>query len=429
MPDLRVLDHIARPMQRLGYLKRVTRRVTATDTSNLDNLGHDLIDTVTRKVRVQMNPQRAAYVKARLTDRAYQTLKDQTNAYLANSADPPEVLMELQDLYLADPMVPSGVGKLVRDDWRKYPALGMNLGLIRAGTYSATTRALSLLYFTPEPEQKAFVEYTPDNNPLYLSQRQGLLMLYSCLENDGEAVIPLLRQLAAHNGPTVSDVKGVTFSDRDAGDLLPEIYKAAIVRHRARSLSADLRDRLAVLETSAESIARQRNVEGYSGGTAREHASRVRVEPYVDIGLLTKPDPYRYEYTMSAVGLAWATAFDGVESSNAIEDFLTNRFFSTAAAAWQIPAEPLTDRDGIVAHVQKAWKAINSPGGYAPIEEMGLVAGIEALLDQGLIIEIAAARQALIDYQRVNPYSVRFTVNRMGVLAHARFLEGSADAP
>ncbi|MBE2233211.1 MAG: hypothetical protein IAE85_06945 [Anaerolinea sp.] len=429
MSDLRVLDHIARPMQRLGYLKRMTRRVTAMNTSNLENLGHDLIDTVTRKIRVKMNPQRAAYVKVRLMDRAYQTLKEQTNTYLANGVEPPEVSMELQDLYLADPMITSGVGKLVRDDWRKYPALGINLGLIRSGTYSATTRALSLMYLTPELEQKAFLEYLPNSNPLLLSQQQGLLLLYSCLENDGEAVMPLMRQLAAHSGLPNANPSGATFSDRDAGNLLPEIYKAVIARHRTRSLSADLRDRLAVLETSAESIARQRNIEGYSGGTAREHASRVRVEPYVDIGLLTKPDPYRYEYTMSPVGLRWATAFDDIDSSDAIEDFLTKRFFSTAATAWQIPAQPLTDQDEIVAHVQKAWKAINSPGGYAPIEEMGLVAGIEAMLDHGLIIEIAAARQALIDYQRANPYAVRFTVDRMGVLAHARFLEGSAVAP
>jgi Skp family chaperone for outer membrane proteins len=37
--------------------------------------------------------------------------------------------------------------------------------------------------------------------------------------------------------------------------------------------------------------------------------------------------------------------------------------------------------------------------------------------------KIATARQALIGYQKANPYKVRFTVDRMGVLAHARFLE------
>jgi hypothetical protein len=67
----------------------------------------------------------------------------------------------------------------------------------------------------------------------------------------------------------------------------------------------------------------------------------------------------------------------------------------------------------------RAWKSIKSPDGYAPIEELALVAGIEALLDHRHILEVATAREALIAYQKANPYQVRFTVNRLGVLAHA----------
>jgi hypothetical protein len=40
--------------------------------------------------------------------------------------------------------------------------------------------------------------------------------------------------------------------------------------------------------------------------------------------------------------------------------------------------------------------------------------------------EIALARETLIAYQKANPYKVRFTVDRMGVLAHARFMEETA---
>ncbi|MBK6433673.1 hypothetical protein [Candidatus Amarolinea dominans] len=73
-------------------------------------------------------------------------------------------------------------------------------------------------------------------------------------------------------------------------------------------------------------------------------------------------------------------------------------------------------------YLQRASKAIKSPGGYAPIEELALVAGIEGLLDHGLIIEPEVARKAIIAYQKDHPYEVRFTVDRMGVLAHARFV-------
>ena len=74
-------------------------------------------------------------------------------------------------------------------------------------------------------------------------------------------------------------------------------------------------------------------------------------------------------------------------------------------------------------YLERAWQAIQSAGGYAPIEEMALIAGIEALLEHSLVIEPAVAREAIIAYQKANPYRVRFTVDRMGTLAHARFLE------
>ena len=420
MPELRVLDHIARPMQRLGYLKRLVKRVTTTSTSNLDNLGHDLLDTAMRKVRTPLDERLATYIKVRLFDNAYATIKQQADGWLKNGSEPPVVAMELQDLYLADAQVPSGVGKLVREDWRKYPPLATSLGLIREGTYSANTRALSLLYFTPETELRAFQEYFPEANPLRLSRQQGLLLLYALIENDGEVLASLWSQLAIKHPDS--------FSDRDAGNLLPEIYRAAVARHRTRLLPVDMRDRLLVLEKSADSITRARQSEKYTGGSARENSVRVRLEPFADIGLFCKPDPFKYEYGFCDAGRTWAEALANTETSQAIGDFLANRFFTTAAAAWAIPAQPISASEEIVPHLQRASKAIKSPGGYAPIEELALVSGIEGLLVHGVIIEPEIARKAIIAYQKDHPYEVRFTVDRMGVLAHARFVDPSEPA-
>lgn len=415
MPEIRVLDNTARPLQRLGYLKRLLRRVVAVSTSNPDNLGHDLIETVTRKFKVPLSEERVIYIKQRLYDRTYKTLKEQADAWLKNgNATTSMVSMELQDLYLADPTLPSQAGKLVKNDKRKYPPLGVSLGLIRSGTFSANTRALSFLYFTPETEQQAFLEYKSEVNPLRLSQPQAILLLYSFLENDGEVISPLWTRLRQSESPS--------FTDRDAGDLLPEIYRQIITRHRTRLLPAEERERLSNLEQSAESIARWRNADRYVGG-AREEASRPRVEPYADLGLLTKLDPFKYEYRFSPAGQVWAEALAGTETSEAVADFLANRFFSVAAQAGDIQGPILSTPEDIVPHLYKAWQAIQSPGGYSPIEELALVAGITALLDQQVIIEPAVAHQALLSYQKANPYQIRFTVNRLGVLAHARFLE------
>jgi hypothetical protein len=414
MPDIRVLQNPARPMQRLGYLKHLLRRVAAFQTSNLSNLGNELINTVTQKFPVKLNTQFATYIKSRLKEQVYQPIKEQTNAWLNSDMrnEPPTILMELQDLYLSDPMMPSQVGKLVKNDWRKYPPLGISLGLIREGTYSANTRALSFLALVPEEELKSFQEYQPNNNPLIINQQQSILLLYCFISNDGEVVVPLWKKLREQKN----------FTDRDAGDLIPDIYRKIINRHQKRALSADERDRLQILEKSAESILRWKNKSDYAGG-AREEASRSRVEPYADIGLYSKPDPAKYEYTFSNIGQVWVDNIPEMDTSEQIGDFLYYSFFSVCAAAWKPISTPLTDPQAVLIHLYQAWNKIKSSSDYAPIEEISLLAGVNALVDSRRIINLSTARDILLAYQKENPYKIRFTVDRLGTLAHVRFME------
>jgi hypothetical protein len=185
-----------------------------------------------------------------------------------------------------------------------------------------------------------------------------------------------------------------------------------------------MRERLAVLEKSAGSIALQADKIRYAGGTAREHASRPRLEPYVDIGIFDKPDRLKYEYTFSNAGRVWAERFGGEKSSEDIEILLQTRYFATAANALGRTPELLPD-DEIPTYLRDAWKTISSPNGYAPIEEIALLAGINSLFNNNKIFEIASARDALIAFQKNNPYQVRFTVDRLGNLAHAKFIDES----
>lgn len=421
MPNLRVFDQITKEYQRLGYLKRLVKRVVSIPTSSLDNLGNDLIETVSRKFSVPLTKERVGYIKIRLFDRVYKTLKEQTDSWVKNGGEAPIVQMEIQDLYLADPLVASSVGKLNKDDWDTYTPLGVNLGFIRGGTYSANTRAFSLLHLIPDSETKAFTEYLPESNPFLINQKQALLFLYSFLENDGEVFIPFFVKLAKSNL--------LSFNDREAGDFLPEIYQSIIVRYRKSMLAINLRERLEVLEKSAASIAAQQQKEKYTGGSSREHASRPRLEPYVDIGLFAKPNPMKFEYSFSPIGLRWANTLSGQEDSAAIEEFLHRQFFETAANSWKIDANPLISIDEIVSKLQKAAKIVSSSSGYAPIEELALLAGIESLVDDHQYFEIGTAREAIIAYQKANPYKVRFTVDRMGTLAHAKFIEEKPSRP
>jgi len=128
-------------------------------------------------------------------------------------------------------------------------------------------------------------------------------------------------------------------------------------------------------------------------------------------------------YLADRAGLAWAEALADVEGAPEIADFLATGFFKTAADAWEISSKRLADPEAIVPRLYRAWQVVHSTGGNAPIAETAFVAGIQALLEDGVSIEPAVAREAIIAYQKANPYQIRFTVNRMGDLAHARFLE------
>ena len=159
LPVLRVLKHVSKPMQRLGYLKRLVKTIAATETSSLEKSGNDLINTVLRKVNVPLTDERANYIKIRLYDRVYKNLKTQTEDWLKNGGEPPNVLMEMQDLYLADPQIPSQVGKLVKDD--SYISGIRNKPRFHSkGTFSITTRAITLLSIISENQQKDLLSMT-----------------------------------------------------------------------------------------------------------------------------------------------------------------------------------------------------------------------------------------------------------------------------
>lgn len=417
MPILRVMDKVARPMQRLGYLKHLVQKIASNPTNNMVNVGHDLVDIVLKKVKVQLNENRANYVKIRLFDKAYKKLKEQTDLWLNNVDEPSHVLMEIQDAYLSDSQLPSQVGKLVKDDWRKYPQFGINLGLIREGTNSITTRGLTILHFTSSAERNAFLEYDAEVNPFLLALNQKLVYLYSLIENDGEVFLPLLKK--------ISQKIESEFSDRDAGDLIPDIYSAIISRYKTRSLSYDLRQRLDSLDQSSVNIVEAGKSERYLGGSSREIASRPRIEPYADIGLFIKPNSLRYVYSISPIGLSWAKATEDIDDSIAIEYFLNNCFFHTVTDAWRLKAELIDNVEDIVDRLKQAAKIISSSSGYSPIEELALLAGIDALVEDHQFFEIGTAREAIIAYQKTNPYQIRFTVDRMGTLAYAKFVEDS----
>jgi hypothetical protein len=405
---IRILSAASKTMQRLGYLKVLAQQTARTETSNVASLGQRLISTVTKRVKVQspFDPALTDYVRIRLFDRVYADLRKQ----VLDKQPAASAAIELQDLYLADPRIPSTTGKLIESDWRFYPYLGTGLDLIKPGTWSVMTRSLVFLALTPKEELAAFEQYDLDHNPLLLSKEQTAFLLYCFIDNDAEILHPLFLGILKFSNPE--------FDEREAADLLPGIIKAASTTFSKGSLVVEDKERLAKLEAIAANIEKQRG-KPYTGSGAREGAIRVRLEPYCDFGLFVKPDRHRFSYKTTPAILRLMVDWPGLDAT---DHFLENRFFTTLAGIHGLQVVEASD-DNARAALHEAGEQLSSTLGYSPIKDASLLAGIRLLFKHGKVLELGRSRDILRSWQKAAPDIVRFTVDRMGELAYVKFLK------
>ena len=410
---IRVLDAVNRTMQRLGFLKPLCALVNETETSNLATLGKRLIERISKRIRLTtpVEEQIRDYARVRMTDGIFR----ETRKTILEGPPGVPVPLEVQDLYLADPVLPSNTGRLVEANWRRYPNLGTSLDLIKKGTYSALTRSLVLLAVTPKEEIVGFPEYDPRHNPMRISDAQALVLLFCLLDNDAEVVFPLFRRIL--------DLDAESFDERVAGELLADIFRQVVREHEKRSLAVEERDRLALLAKTATSIEQWKG-KPYSGGGAREESVRVRLEPFCDLGFFRKPTRERYEYESTE---SLRTLLRLWEAAGDTEKFLQEHFFATFAACRKVSVRPATEDEATEALV-KAGSALKSSLGFSPITDVAILAAVRLLTEKGLVLEIGRTTELLKSLQKQDPGFVRFTVDRMGAMAHVKFLKALSGA-
>lgn len=406
---IRILSAANKHMQRVGFLKLLAVQVARVETSSLSALGSKLVETATKRVKTSPPFSEALrdYAQIRLSyDKIYADLRN------AISAGNVPVNVEIQDLYLCDPALPSSTGKLGGNSQRFYPYLGTALDLIKPGTWSAMTRSLLLAHLTPKEELAAWESYNPARNPIVISREQAAVLFYCFLDNDAEVLLPLFSKLLEHNGDG--------FDERLAGDYLPAILRSSTAALNKGSLAFEDRERLAQLDKAAETIERWRG-KPYTGGGAREENIRPRIEPFCDLGLFTKPDRHRFAYKLAPAFKRFMTDWNGTD----IDYFLENRFFTTLAAMHGISVKAADDADARV-ELEKAGDALKSTLGYSPIRDCSLLAGIRLLFDHQRVLELGTSHDVLRAWQKAAPDVVRFTVDRMGELAYVKFLKPAA---
>jgi len=405
---VRALKNPAKCMQRLGFLKLLAQVCSRAATSNLANVGKTVVGSLRQKVPVSVDLRVHDYVMRALTQPPNLQLRRRTQEIFDSGLETP-VSLEIQDAYLALGELPSKRGKLFEDDWKKFPRFATNLGLVRPETFSLLVRGKSLLALVSDEELHAFAALS-EHNPFLLTPEDKLLFLYSLVEADGDILRLLYPRLMELSAP---------FNLREAGDLMPDVLKTLAANSRPAATGYDDLARLQQLLDTAERINALRGRSHSGGRGVRADNIVPRLEPLVDLELVSKPNAYDYRYETNQ---AFWKFFGPLAECDRVETFLEGSFFSAANECWGIRAAHKSTLDSLLPWLWRAYGDLKSPLGYATIREVALLAGIRAMVDGGLYFEITEAIQTLKDLQKEEPGLVRFNVDRLGKLSVVKFI-------
>jgi hypothetical protein len=361
------------------------------------------------KVNLPLSAEVVEYIQNRLAGDEYENLRAKAKEISNGKAAEITLPIDFQDAYLSSGILPSNTGRLGKDETHRMPPLLASLGFCRQENYSTLVRGRLLFVLMSPNELLAFEKYNASCNPFLLDTRQKILFAYQFIEHDGDAIRVLYDKLPLDK----------TFTDREVGDHMAEVYRDITEFYRPKTQSASDNERLQRLRNLALSIEKWKGKSDTGSKNPRTHNAAIRLEPLVDIGLLAKDAPHLFKYSISRPSKLF---FEALYKSSSIQDFLHNEFFENLNVALGFEAKKIMNKAQILKEYYNACQTLKSPLGYSPIEDAAILAGINGLTQEGHFFEIAEVMEVIKDYQKKYPNSVRFNINRSGEFIYVKFI-------
>jgi hypothetical protein len=354
-------------MQRLGFLKLVLGLASASRPQTLEALSRTFSNQITR--RVALPPDRT------------EAFQEYVRRQKIRRYKPEAVSVEIQDLFLADDSMPSHTGAVTGDLEQKgyrhsvyvdMPSWAVKLRLLRAQNYTLTDRGRVLLLSDQNPGEQ--VNELP-GNPLILNLAERYVFLFCLIDADGD----LLREMFP---PLISAGK---FNRTEAGEAIGTALRKMRKQLEAGS-GGKLQQARARLDRTLGAIDQQKG----DGMGPRESIATPRTEPFVDCGILEKPNPEIYEYKFTQWGAAFLRSF--VESES-VADFLESQL--TAAMCLNGEQRDCLETPNPTVSLD-AYERLRTGLGYVSLRELALASIAQALRDSsGPVYEIRAVEAAI----------------------------------
>lgn len=400
-------------MQRVGVLLAIAAAASESRATTLEGISRSYADLLRKLVPVSCEREELVlrYIAEQRLWKRYPELHDGTRARMRDRMS----RVEFQDICLADPDVPSPTGAITNEVIDEPPQLAASLQLVREKNYTLTDRGRALAR-AAGPAITALQQGELDLNPFVLAPGSRGLLLYALLDADADFMRAIYRIVLRELG---SEFTRPTF-----GEWLPEACLALRSEWIPNARTAALQNKLARLEKLAALIARpvteQRT---WGGGRPRDQTGTLRIEPYVDLGLIARPSRSKYNYRLSDGQHGF---FENLVAADDADSFLDEALFRSFVQAQEGGREPeRLSGDDVWTRIRDAYAEMKSGLGYESFREVVLLA-IARLLDedQGMYFEVGDGIRAIRARQKEDPKAVRFGVARGGALTYMKVIDG-----
>lgn len=381
--------------QRLGYLKAIVLLSSPSKTTNTEGINAELSKLLTRRVPLStVNPDIEKYSRNRKS-------KDSSEA------------IDIQDCYLSDPRMPSQTGALAKSAFRDslIPNLATEIRLLLPTNYSLTPLGQLLFHLVRPEESAALRQYDPNVNPFLLTTEQKAFFLYCFLRSDGDVLRRLYSRLISRAG---------WFHRSEAGNELAEVFREIAAGYSKKIRSG--RDVTAVQKLREYALAIESQPDTSHSGV-REQRTTMRLEVFVDMGLLEKEDPTKYTYRFTPNGTAFMRDFTQAAD---VDSFLLEYFFNSVNQSFGCGAKPIRDSKDLFLQLLLPEHSLLASGlGYGPLHETLLLTVLRNLGGgRHVYFELSWGIEAIKELQRGHPNDIKFNINRQGEIRYVKFSRG-----
>lgn len=331
-------------------------------------------------------------------------------SHLSGRALTDEDVVQVQDLWLADPEVRSATGALTTENATEMPQLAASLRFLRTGNYTRTDRGRALLVAATPGRIAALRGAQLGPNPLLLPAGAQLLILAALIEADGDFLQSVWR--------TSPMLDADEFTRAGFASGLAAACADLRTRARGRARSGADQALLARLMRWEHAVGQERKSgSDWGGGRPPDQMATVRLEPMVDLGMIDKLDRYTYRYQLNdAQRTFWRRLGEAPDSREFARSSLVAGWMAANGHSAQ-----RAEKSAIWDAIRSAYVSLRSSLGFASFAEVILLA-LGELLDANpsLWFELQDGIDVLAEHRRDSPKDVRLGINRAGELTYMK---------